>query len=72
VILVTSEQVEAGPWLHPVTVPRLRPAQSAIVEILVAQILVEAVAELRGVNVEEFVFTSTDAKVPVEQSSART
>lgn len=69
VILVSSEQVEAGPLLHPVTVPRLRPAQSAIVEILIAQILVEAVAELRGVNVEEFVFTSTDAKVPAEQSS---
>lgn len=65
VIFVTAEQVEAGPKLHPVTVPRLRPAQSAIVEILVVQILVEAVAELRGVEIEEFVFTSTDAKVPV-------
>lgn len=65
VIFVTSGHVEAGPLLHPVTVPRLRPAQSAIVEILVAQILVEAVAELRGVEIEEFVFTSTDAKVPV-------
>lgn len=71
VILVTSAPVDPAPFLHPVTVPRLRPAQSAIVEILITQILVEAVAELRGVDVEEFVFTSTDAKVPVEPSSAR-
>lgn len=65
VILVTGRPVEApAPTLHPVLVPRLAPAQSAIVEILIAQILVEAVAELRGVEVEEFVFSSPDAKVP--------
>jgi glucosamine--fructose-6-phosphate aminotransferase (isomerizing) len=65
VILVTSEPVEApGALLHPVSVPKLRPTQSAIVEILVAQILVEAVAEVRGIDVEQFVFTSTDIKVP--------
>lgn len=67
VILVTARPVEApGPMLHPVLVPRLAPAQAAVVEILVAQILVEAVAGLRGIEVEEFVFSSTDAKVPVD------
>jgi fructoselysine-6-P-deglycase FrlB-like protein len=67
VILVTSKPIEGyAPTLHPVLVPRLAPAQAAIVEILVAQILVEAVAQLRGIEVEEFVFSSTDAKVPVD------
>jgi glucosamine--fructose-6-phosphate aminotransferase (isomerizing) len=70
VILVTGEQVEAGPRLHPVQVPKLPPAQRAVVEILVAQILVERVAELRGVDVEQFVFTNPDIKVPAEGRAA--
>ena len=67
VILVTDDPIEAGPSLFPVRVPKLPPAQSAVVEILVVQILVEAVAELRGVDVEQFVFTSTDIKVPADR-----
>src|SRR5882757_6458272 len=67
VILVTSEAVEAAPMLHPVRVPRLPAAQRAIIEILVAQILVEAVAEVRGVEVEEFVFHNSDTKVTAER-----
>ncbi|MEU6851620.1 hypothetical protein ABZ901_17050 [Actinacidiphila alni] len=67
VILVTSEPVAAGPLLHPVTVPRLPAAQRAIIEILVTQILVAAVAEVRGVEVEEFVFHNSDIKVAAER-----
>jgi fructoselysine-6-P-deglycase FrlB-like protein len=67
VILVTSEPVESGPLLFPVPVPNLPPAQRAVIEILVSQILAEAVAGVRGVDVEEFVFTHTDTKVAAER-----
>jgi glucosamine--fructose-6-phosphate aminotransferase (isomerizing) len=53
-----------------VLVPKLPAAQSAVVEILVAQILVEAVAEVRGVDVEEFVFHNSDIKVAAERPVA--
>lgn len=66
VILVTGTPIEPAPNLHPVRVPKLPPAQAGVLEILIAQILVEAVAELRGVDVEEFVFSSSDVKVPDE------
>jgi fructoselysine-6-P-deglycase FrlB-like protein len=67
VILVTAEPVEPGPLLFPVPVPNLPPAQRAVVEILVTQILAEAVADVRGVDVEQFVFTHTDTKVAAER-----
>jgi glucosamine--fructose-6-phosphate aminotransferase (isomerizing) len=70
VILVTSEPVEPAPHLHAVAVPRLPAAQRAVVEILVTQILVEAVAEVRGVDIEEFVFHNADIKVPAGEGSA--
>jgi glucosamine--fructose-6-phosphate aminotransferase (isomerizing) len=70
VILVTADQVEPGPRLHPVRVPHLPPAQRAVVEILVTQILVQQVAELRGVDIEQFVFTNTDIKVPADRPAA--
>ncbi|BBB02208.1 putative sugar isomerase [Actinacidiphila reveromycinica] len=63
VVLVTSAPPPARPRLHPVRVPRLPAAQRAVLEILVAQILVEAVAEVRGVDIEEFVFHNADIKV---------
>jgi len=69
VILVTDEPVAAAPLLHPVLLPKLPATQSAVVEILVAQILVEAVAEVRGVDVEEFVFHNSDIKVAAERPS---
>jgi glucosamine--fructose-6-phosphate aminotransferase (isomerizing) len=50
-------------------VPRLPAAQRAVIEILVTQILVEAVAELRGVEIEEFVFHNADIKVAAERSA---
>ncbi|WP_329129072.1 hypothetical protein OG552_02200 [Streptomyces sp. NBC_01476] len=67
VILVTGEPVRESPLLHAVRVPRMPAAQRAVIEILVAQILVEAVAEVRGVDVEEFVFHNSDIKVTTER-----
>ncbi|MFF2520806.1 SIS domain-containing protein [Streptomyces liangshanensis] len=64
VVLVTAEPPPERPLLHVVRVPRLPAAQRAVVEILVIQILVEAVAEVRGVAIEEFVFHNADIKVP--------
>jgi glucosamine--fructose-6-phosphate aminotransferase (isomerizing) len=61
-ILVTGEDVDDD-RVHVVRVPALPPAQRAILEILVTQILVEAVARLRRVNIEEFVFHNADIKV---------
>jgi fructoselysine-6-P-deglycase FrlB-like protein len=70
VILVSSEEVGGGPLLSTVPVPRLPAAQRAVVEILVVQILVEAVAGVRGVEVEEFVFHNSDIKVAAEGPAA--
>jgi glucosamine--fructose-6-phosphate aminotransferase (isomerizing) len=67
VVLITGEPVEAAPYLYPVPVPRLPAAQRAVIEILVAQILVEAVAEVRGVAIEEFVFHNSDTKVTADR-----
>ena len=63
VILVTSEDVPPGRHLAPVWLPRCGPAQRVILEALVMQILVAAVAEQRAVEVEEFVFHNDDTKV---------
>jgi glucosamine--fructose-6-phosphate aminotransferase (isomerizing) len=60
-ILVTSEV--SDPLVNSVSVPAVPPAQQAVLEILVTQILVAAVAEVRGVDVEEFVFHNADIKV---------
>ncbi|WP_327233196.1 hypothetical protein OG349_03675 [Streptomyces sp. NBC_01317] len=63
VVLVTAEPPPEQALLHVVRVPRLPAAQRAVLEILVVQILVEAVAEVRGVDIEEFVFHNADIKV---------
>ncbi|HEX4721788.1 MAG TPA: hypothetical protein VH333_04685 [Pseudonocardiaceae bacterium] len=63
VVLVTTDLVAGGPLVHPVRLPELPAAQRAVLEILVMQMLVGAVAELRGVDVEEFVFHNPDIKV---------
>ncbi|GHJ40975.1 SIS domain-containing protein [Streptomyces sp. TS71-3] len=65
-VLVGGEPVARTPLVHHVRVPDLPAAQRAVVEVLVTQILVEAVAELRGVDVEEFVFDNADIKVALE------
>ena len=63
-ILVTAEEFDAGPLVHPVRLPTLPPSQAAIAQIVAVQILVEAVAAVRDVAIEEFVFHNNDIKVP--------
>ena len=63
VILVTSEEVPPGRNLAPVRLPRCGPTQRVILEALVMQILVAAVADQRAVEVEEFIFHNDDTKV---------
>jgi fructoselysine-6-P-deglycase FrlB-like protein len=69
VILVTVEDV--GPRRHLATIrlPRRPPAQRAILEALLMQLLVAAVAEQRAVEIEEFVFHHPDTKVSAGTSS---
>ena len=65
VVLLTAEPVPAGPRLCTVRLPALPPSQRAIIEALFMQVLVGAVANLRGLDIEEFVFNNTDTKVPL-------
>lgn len=63
-ILVTPDDIDGAPRVHPVRIPELPASQQAVVEIVVTQILVAAAAEVRGVDIEEFVFHNNDTKVP--------
>jgi glucosamine--fructose-6-phosphate aminotransferase (isomerizing) len=65
VVLLTAEPVPAGPRLCTVRMPALPAAQRAIIEALFMQVLVGEVANLRGVDIEEFVFNNTDTKVAI-------
>jgi glucosamine--fructose-6-phosphate aminotransferase (isomerizing) len=70
VILVTTLEAPSRGSLATVRLPPGPPAQRAILEVLVMQILVEAVAEVRGVDIEEFVFQHSDTKVPAGAATA--
>ena len=64
-IVVTSDPgVDAGSLVAVVRLPGVSEAQQAILEVLAMQILVAAVAERRGVDIEDFVFHNSDTKVP--------
>jgi glucosamine--fructose-6-phosphate aminotransferase (isomerizing) len=63
VVLLTAEPVPPGPRLCTVRMPALPPARRAVIEALFMQVLVGEVANLRGVEIEEFVFNNTDTKV---------
>lgn len=52
-----------GPLLRTIRLASLPATQRAILEALVMQALVAAVAEVRGTDIEEFVFHNTDTKV---------
>jgi fructoselysine-6-P-deglycase FrlB-like protein len=67
VILVTTEDIESRRNLATVRLPQRPPAQRAILEALVMQILVAAVADLLAVDIEEFVFHNSDTKVSIAQ-----
>ena len=68
VILVTAEPMEPRRNLAVVQIPQRPPAQRAILEALVMQILVAAAAVERAVNIDEFVFHHSDTKVPASAS----
>ncbi|WP_431279549.1 SIS domain-containing protein [Leifsonia poae] len=70
VILISGEPVDSTATLHVVQVPKLPAAQRAVIEALVMQLLVGAVAAVRGIEVEEFVFHNEDTKVPVDAGGA--
>lgn len=63
VILVSGETVAEAPNLQTVKLPVVPPSQRAVLEALVMQILVGEVANLHGVEIEEFVFHNADTKV---------
>jgi glucosamine--fructose-6-phosphate aminotransferase (isomerizing) len=70
-ILITSDsRVSAGPSVAVARLPRTPEAQQAVLEVLTMQILVAAVAERRGVDIEDFVFHNSDTKVPASESAA--
>jgi fructoselysine-6-P-deglycase FrlB-like protein len=70
VVLLSSQPVPAGPRLATVRLPKLPSAQRAILEALFMQVLVGEVAQLRGVDIEEFVFDNTDTKVAVAEPAS--
>jgi glucosamine--fructose-6-phosphate aminotransferase (isomerizing) len=63
VILVSGRSVEEAPRLQTIKLPQVAPAQRAVLEALVMQILVAEVANLHGIEIEEFVFHNADTKV---------
>jgi fructoselysine-6-P-deglycase FrlB-like protein len=70
VVLVTSEAVAPGPGLQVVRLPAVPPAQRAVLEAVVLQVLVGQVARAAGIDVEEFVFHHDDTKVTSPAPSA--
>ncbi len=66
VILISGETVAEGPHLQTVKLPQVAPAQRAVLEALVMQILVGEVAHRHNVEIEEFVFHNSDTKVEAQ------
>lgn len=62
-ILISTTEVPEQRNLQTVLLPEVSPSQRAILEALVMQILVGEVANLHGVEIEEFVFHHSDTKV---------
>lgn len=63
VVLVTEDDVDPADRLDVVRLPRTTDGSRAVFEALVLQGLVRRAAELRGVDIEEFVFHHEDTKV---------
>lgn len=63
VVLVTTDDVDSGPDLEVVRLPESSSNARAVLEALFLQGLVARVAEVRGVEIEEFVFHNDDTKV---------
>jgi glucosamine--fructose-6-phosphate aminotransferase (isomerizing) len=63
VLLVTAAPVGGAANLWTVRIPDVPAGQRAVLESLVLQSLAGAVAEARGIDIEEFVFHHDDTKV---------
>ncbi|MFS0910856.1 SIS domain-containing protein [Microbacterium sp. 179-I 3D2 NHS] len=63
VVLITTDEVAADAHLEVVRLPETSSNARAVLEALVLQGLVARVADLRGVDIEEFVFHNDDTKV---------
>lgn len=70
-ILVTDQPVALRELLHVVRVPAVPPAQRALLEAVIMQTLVEALATARGIEIEDFVFHHEDTKVAVAARDER-
>lgn len=68
VILLTSESVAERANLRTVTMPALPAAQRSVLDAVVMQHLVAAVAAARNIEIEEFVFHNSDTKVETAES----
>lgn len=64
VVLLTGEDVTESRDLRVLRLPKRLAAQRAILEAAALQSLVAGVADLRGVEIEEFVFHNDDTKLP--------
>lgn len=62
VILITATPFRARDNVAVITLPQRSTTQRAVLEALIMQSLVERVAALRGVEIEEFVFHNDDTK----------
>lgn len=72
VLLVSTEDVPEAAGLQVIRLPALAPSQRAVLEVVVMQVLVGSLAELAGIDVEQFVFHHTDTKVPGDQAAGAT
>jgi fructoselysine-6-P-deglycase FrlB-like protein len=63
VVLVSAADVPEQRGIRAVKLPAVPPNQRAVLEALVMQVLAAAVAGVRGLDVEEFVFHNNDIKV---------
>lgn len=63
VLIASGETIKDGPLMQSIKLPQVAPSQSAVLEAIVLQILVGATAQLKGIDIEEFVFHNADTKV---------
>jgi fructoselysine-6-P-deglycase FrlB-like protein len=63
VVLVSSESIEQNAYLQTIRLPRIAASQRAVLEAVVLQILVGETANIKGIDIEEFVFYNSDTKV---------
>ena len=70
-ILVTDRPVGSRDLVQVIRVPGVPPTQRVVLEAVVMQTLVEALATARGVVIEDFVFHHEDTKVAIAEGDGR-